>query len=159
MHPTPKVRQRNVVDTNVTTLVVMFDEVVPSMLNVTKGAGPDGLPNILLKSFAATLCEPIAHIFNKHCSLASASQRGSCPTYVLFIIWDQGLKYIIIDPTVYNYQLLNCSKRLYYRNLPLSLKGSYQLGNTDPPAAVPQLRIYAQTSVRRLLIAKIKKIQ
>ena len=39
----------------------MFDEVVPSMLNVTK---PDGLPNILLKSFAATLCEPIAHIFN-----------------------------------------------------------------------------------------------
>lgn len=32
-------------------------------LNIKKGAGPDGLPNIFLKSCAGSLGEPLAHIF------------------------------------------------------------------------------------------------
>ena len=43
---------------------INFDEVYKQLtsLNVKKGAGPDGLPNLFLKNCAAGLCEPITHI-------------------------------------------------------------------------------------------------
>ncbi|CAD6227337.1 GSCOCG00006104001-RA-CDS, partial [Cotesia congregata] len=42
-------------------------------LNIKKGAGPDGLPNIFLKNCAVSLCEPFSHIFR------TSLQQGSFP--------------------------------------------------------------------------------
>lgn len=54
-------------DSNLCELNVSFDEVFKQLrsLDIKKGAGPDGIPNILLRNCAVGLCEPITHIFDK----------------------------------------------------------------------------------------------
>lgn len=54
-------------EANLSELNICFDEVFKQLgsLDIKKGAGPDGIPNIFLKGCAAGLCEPITHIFNK----------------------------------------------------------------------------------------------
>ncbi|XP_026478477.1 uncharacterized protein LOC113384917 [Ctenocephalides felis] len=68
--------EANTIDADLSNVDVSFDEVYNQLLklNVKKGAGPDGLPNTLLKNCAASLCEPLTHIFTK------SLQHGSFPS-------------------------------------------------------------------------------
>lgn len=49
---------------------IVFDRLLDVLLslNVNKGAGPDMLPNLLLRECAVSLCEPLLFIFNKSLS-------------------------------------------------------------------------------------------
>lgn len=54
------------VDVGLSELNVSYEQVLKELLklDITKGAGPDALPNFFLKNCAAGLCEPITHIFD-----------------------------------------------------------------------------------------------
>ncbi|XP_050338272.1 uncharacterized protein LOC126764656 [Bactrocera neohumeralis] len=74
-------------DVKLSELTIRFDEVYEQMckLDGKKGAGPDGIPNILLKSCVVGLVEPITHIFSKSLEMGifpSAWKRSYiCPIY------------------------------------------------------------------------------
>ena len=54
-------------DADLSKLTVNYDTVFKQLnqLNVKKGSGPDGVPNIFLRNCAIGLCEPITHILSK----------------------------------------------------------------------------------------------
>lgn len=58
--------ENNNQDMDLSELHVTYDDVYKQLrkLNHRKGAGPDGIPNILLKKCAAGLAEPITHLFD-----------------------------------------------------------------------------------------------
>ena len=53
--------------TDIKNFEINYDDTLKGLLglNVRKGAGPDGIPNILLRECAVGLCEPINFIFNR----------------------------------------------------------------------------------------------
>lgn len=66
-------RKINDQDVNLSAFEANFDQVFKQLLslNPKKGAGPDGLPNMILKNCAVGLCEPISHIFSKSLELGT----------------------------------------------------------------------------------------
>ncbi|XP_050339721.1 uncharacterized protein LOC126766063 [Bactrocera neohumeralis] len=74
-------------DVKLSELAIRFAEVYEQIckLDGKKGAGLDGIPNILLKSCAVGLAEPITHIFSKSLEMGifpSAWKRSCiCPIY------------------------------------------------------------------------------
>lgn len=57
-----------------------FDNVLNTLLslNVKKGAGPDNIPNIMLRECAVSMCEPLLFIFNKSFKLGIFPEKWKC---------------------------------------------------------------------------------